>query len=110
MQQKRRKEMAAKQKQQQPQPITASEQPAPRIPCAELPEWLQGTWGETAYQLIQFGDDGGGVEEICISRKEYLALKVRLAELRGISLTQEQIDTLGDAVYENLQREARVAA
>jgi hypothetical protein len=42
-----------------------------------------------------------------MNRTEYIALKVRLAELRGIVLTQEQIEALDNDVSLNRQREQK---
>jgi hypothetical protein len=69
-------------------------------PEPELPEWASGTWQESGYDLMM--DDGDCCrEQISLSRKEYLAMKVRLAELRGITLTPEQIEDLNTPIEGN---------
>jgi hypothetical protein len=89
----------------QSQPALATVPNAKRKPAQELPEWLQGTWGEPTYELAIFDDGGGSTEIVPVNRTEYIALKVRLAELRGIVLTQEQIEALDNDVSLNQQRE-----
>jgi hypothetical protein len=75
-------------------------EPTP-LEWSQLPEWLQGTWPEEVYELDHFEGDGGTVECIGMSRAEYIALKVRLGELRGIRLTQAQVDALEDTQHDN---------
>jgi hypothetical protein len=100
--------MKAKQK---PNPALAAVPKAEPQAAPELPEWLQGTSAETTYELTVFDEAGGSVEIVNMNRAEYLALKVRLAELRGISLTQDQVDDLDNtAKYNEDERKHRPAA
>lgn len=48
-----------------------------------LPDWLTHTPDETIYSLTMFDGGGTAVQDIEITRDEYLALKAHLANLRG---------------------------
>ena len=56
---------------------------------AELPEWATKTPEERllGYELSVWDREYGGVQEIDISREEFLELKEHLARLRGIELS-----------------------
>lgn len=78
-------------------PESTDKAPAPQptpLEWSQLPEWLQGTSPQELYELAHFEGGGDNLEEVCLSREEYIALKVRLAELRSIPLTPEQIESL----------------
>ncbi len=51
---------------------------------AERPKWLDDTPGrDESYQLAEFVD-GGSEQLIHITREEFIALKYRLAKMRGL--------------------------
>jgi hypothetical protein len=50
----------------------------------KLPEWMP-TPRESSYDLTMFSDDGAGIQEISLTREEFLELKCHLAEIRGIA-------------------------
>ena len=51
--------------------------------AAELPDWLEYTPPETGWALQQEDPGGAVVQEIVLTRAEYLSLKLHLGELRG---------------------------
>jgi hypothetical protein len=55
----------------------------------ETPDWVNDTPDECCYDLTMFDSGGGSIEESHIDRAEYLALKAKLAEMRGYSPHQE---------------------
>ena len=57
--------------------------PPPPPPPAELPDWLEYTPLETVYCLHQEDPGGAVVQEIVLTRAEYLSLKLHLGKLRG---------------------------
>ncbi len=52
----------------------------------ELPYWVTSTHPEHSYQLVLFENNDSGVEEIDLTRAEYMALKQHLAGMRGYRL------------------------
>jgi hypothetical protein len=50
---------------------------------AEIPYWVTETPEECSYDLSMFEGRGGSIEEISISRDEYIGLKAHLAAMRG---------------------------
>lgn len=50
----------------------------------EKPDWVEETPYETSYNLIMMGEDGGHLQDIELTRTEFIALKGHLAELRGL--------------------------
>jgi hypothetical protein len=69
-------------------PIDTTEEIKGKI---ELPEWMP-TPRESSYDLTMFSDDGGGIQEIRLTREEFLELKCHLAEMRGIAREIAQIE------------------
>lgn len=59
--------------------------PPPNEVDIEREDWIQETPRECEYNLIMFSQDGAGIQEIYMTRDEFIALKARLAELRGYS-------------------------
>ena len=59
-----------------------SSPPTPPTP-AELPDWLEYTPPETVWALQQEDPGGQVVQEIVLTRAEYLSLKLHLGKLRG---------------------------
>jgi hypothetical protein len=57
-------------------------QPTPPV-SAEMPKWLEHTPAETLYVLQQEDPGGEVVQEIPLTRAEYLSLKLHLGKLRG---------------------------
>jgi hypothetical protein len=49
----------------------------------EIPFWVTSTHPEHAYNLIVFESGDSGIEEIDLSREEYIDLKRHLAAARG---------------------------
>ena len=49
----------------------------------ELPDWIDETPEECSYELTMFEGIGGQVQQIDITRDEYLHLKKHLAKMRG---------------------------
>ena len=74
--------------QAKPQPVAISK-PEP----AELPDWLTSTPMELEYSLAvkhpNHDFDEAEVQEVRITRAEYIALKLHLAQLRGIEVGAE---------------------
>jgi hypothetical protein len=62
-------------------PIDTTEEIKGKI---ELQEWMP-TPRESSYDLTMFSDDGSGIQEISLTREEFLELKCHLAEIRGIA-------------------------
>lgn len=51
----------------------------------QLPDWAQKTPGETVYCITMYNSsDSGEAQLVDITRQEFIELKIRLAELRGI--------------------------
>lgn len=53
----------------------------------EIPDWVTSTHPEHTYQLVVFESNDSGVEEVGMTRDEYIALKHHLAAMRGYTLT-----------------------
>jgi hypothetical protein len=56
----------------------------PEAPPAAVPDWVTETPAEAVYSLEMWDSDSTAVEDIYLSRAEYIALKQHLAGLRGI--------------------------
>ena len=50
----------------------------------KLPEWLP-TPDEASYELTMFDSGGEGIQEISLTREEFLDVKCYVAEKRGIA-------------------------
>lgn len=68
-----------------PKPVTA---PA----TAESPEWIEETPEETSYNLTMFDEGGAPVQDIELTRDEYIKLKRVLARVRGFDVPEEDED------------------
>ncbi len=62
--------------------------PAPGTP--ERPDWVDETPDECDYRLLMYDSGGGAVQEIVVTRAEYLALKQHLAEMRGLAPAEDE--------------------
>src|ERR1017187_1046518 len=61
-------------------------EPKPEPPPA-VPEWVNETPAEAVYSLEMWDSDSTAVEDIYLTRAEYIALKQHLATMRGITPT-----------------------
>jgi hypothetical protein len=52
----------------------------------EQPEWVTETPRDNQYEMGMYAWDGEALQEIYVSREEFIVLKRRLAELRGIEV------------------------
>ena len=59
------------------QPKTTKPKPA------AVPEWVNTTPDELGYSLYMYSSDGEDIEELDVTRTEYIALKEYLAQMRG---------------------------
>jgi hypothetical protein len=50
------------------------------------PEWLLETPMPTHYTLTMWDEEGGNEQDVLLNRREFIALKRRLAEMRGYDL------------------------
>jgi hypothetical protein len=55
------------------------------IPAEEIPDWVNKTPDECSYVLSMYETGGGSVDEVWITRDEYIRLKRHLAALRAYS-------------------------
>ena len=60
-------------------------QPKPETPPAAAPDWVNETPAEAVYSLEMWDSDSTAVEDIYLTRAEYVALKQHLAAMRGIA-------------------------
>ena len=60
-------------------------QPQPETPPAAVPDWVTETPAEAVYSLEMWDSDSTSVEEIYMTRAEYVTLKQHLANMRGIT-------------------------
>jgi len=63
------------------------ERPASQI---EIPEWVTETPAEMTYDLEVFDASGGSIEEVGMTRAEYIALKRTLAKMRGFDVPEAE--------------------
>ena len=63
--------------------------PQPQLP--DFPEWVSSTPGDHTYELNMFDISGESLQYIEVTREEFIALKERLAVIRG--LVQEEEST-----------------
>lgn len=54
-----------------------------------IPEWALQTPPENSYDLTMFDSGGDSIEEVELSRAEYIALKRHLAVMRGYEMPDE---------------------
>ena len=59
----------------------------PEAPPAAVPDWVTETPAEAVYSLEMWDSDSTAVEDIYLTRAEYIALKQHLATMRGITPT-----------------------
>lgn len=53
------------------------------VDTPEVPEWVTTTPPDHSYTLTMFENNDISIEEIMLTREEYVELKSRLAALRG---------------------------
>ena len=56
------------------------------MPKTGIPDWVKETPADHLYTLTMFENSDAGIEEIQMSRAEYIALKAHLAALRGYTV------------------------
>ena len=55
---------------------------------AEIPEWVNETPEECTYDLTMDDGDGSNIQDVELTRDEYLALKKHLAAMRGYTVPE----------------------
>jgi len=61
------------------------------MPDNNIPDWVTETPDDVSYNLAMFGDEGAAVQDIPLTREEFIELKRRLAELRGYTAESHAI-------------------
>lgn len=57
--------------------------------ASTIPEWALKTFPENSYDLTMFDAGGDSIEEVELTRAEYIALKRHLAAMRGYELPED---------------------
>jgi hypothetical protein len=76
----------------EPQPISAAA-PNPQSEPPGVPEWVTDTPEECEYRMYMWVPSGETAEEISMTREEYMALKNRLAVIRGYTQNETRKPT-----------------
>lgn len=64
------------------------------MPNAELPKWATDTPPDHNYQLTMFENNDYGIEEVTVTREEYIALKHHLAKMRGYDVKEMEKESI----------------
>lgn len=64
------------------------------------PDWLIETPMPTHYTLTMWDDQGGNEQDVMLNRREFIALKRHLAEMRGHEVPEDIDDFFGRLVPE----------
>jgi hypothetical protein len=75
----------------------------------ELPEWVTATPADHLYSLSMFENSDASIEEVHMSRDEYIALKYHLAAMPGFGIGEDPQAAIAAIAWKPLDEENNVS-